>query len=1041
MIPRSITLRGFLCYKDEQVIDFDGFDLWVLAGRNGSGKSAIFDAVTFALFKAHRGGKQEAANLIHTEAAELSVCFEFDLGAERYRVKRTVPRRGAADRGVYRFAPQPDGSERWPAVPETQTEKGLERWVRENIGLTYETFTASVLLLQGGSESLLGAKPTARFEIIAGIVDLESYRDLHKRAEAGRQHGKGKAESLRNQLRAMPVIEPEAIEQAESQSAEAEAARAAIEAEWKRLVGLGAQSATWLDLVGRREKASAKREHARQLIADSVAIARDWARFQDLEGALSSVRQSMTRREAITRFVAESRCGDDERRALSRKLDLIASLAEDNRRHLETIVAEIGRDEARDRAILERQAALAIPIHRASQARTKGEEVRRLEGVLASYPTDLAARVADLEEGHRLRAGWRAALPSLATLARERDRLAEARGRRIAAQRALEAGTVQASQAEAALAGRRTEEAAARLAESQARDRATEAATIARAAENRLAQFEGLGGLTTCDRCGQELTPDHFASEEVRLHDERDLATESAESADGAHREARSRLDDAESARAEADRSLRAAEEAVSAASHDLVQAGRDADHNARACLGAYECLDDPFRLRVAGEQPDDWVSAAFPGAGDLDEGQRLVAEAEEVQSRLNAERARLNEMESDRIRLEQASRTLAAVGLEPGDEAAETEQAALQAEREWLVRCLKGHATEKALAEQNQAKLDEHDRGLRARLTGAEGKLATARARLEALRDEAARARAAAPESWRDAFDTATEADIAVWEDERQSLRAKGLDALAAELPQAHLLLGQAEADLEDMERRIDALPWEARRDPDAIDASISKADRDLALAEEERRTRQGILDKLRSDRDTRLDVGSRTLAAERDLAVAETLAGLLGPRGLQRDLIREAERGIVAFANPILREVSGGELELRLLDVVEDEPDLALQLEAIERVHGRTGTRGVEYLSGSQKFRVAVSLALAIGQYARGSKERPIESVIIDEGFGSLDRQGRDEMIEQLNALRGRLARIILVSHQEEFSEAFRDGYHLEVVEGSTMARPFHR
>jgi DNA repair exonuclease SbcCD ATPase subunit len=58
MIPRSITLRGFLCYKDKQVIDLDGCDLWVLAGRNGSGKSAIFDAMTFALFGAHRGGKR-----------------------------------------------------------------------------------------------------------------------------------------------------------------------------------------------------------------------------------------------------------------------------------------------------------------------------------------------------------------------------------------------------------------------------------------------------------------------------------------------------------------------------------------------------------------------------------------------------------------------------------------------------------------------------------------------------------------------------------------------------------------------------------------------------------------------------------------------------------------------------------------------------------------------------------------------------------------------------------------------------------------------
>ncbi len=102
--------------------------------------------------------------------------------------------------------------------------------------------------------------------------------------------------------------------------------------------------------------------------------------------------------------------------------------------------------------------------------------------------------------------------------------------------------------------------------------------------------------------------------------------------------------------------------------------------------------------------------------------------------------------------------------------------------------------------------------------------------------------------------------------------------------------------------------------------------------------RTGRTTLNTLRRDREQRLDLQERTLAAERDLAVAETLAELLGPRGLQRDLIRDAERGIVAFANPILREVSGGELELRLLEAGEDEPDHALQLDAIVRTHGST-------------------------------------------------------------------------------------------------------
>ena len=56
MIPQRIQLTGFLSYKETQTLDFAGAPLWMLSGNNGSGKSAIFDAVTYALFGHHRGG-------------------------------------------------------------------------------------------------------------------------------------------------------------------------------------------------------------------------------------------------------------------------------------------------------------------------------------------------------------------------------------------------------------------------------------------------------------------------------------------------------------------------------------------------------------------------------------------------------------------------------------------------------------------------------------------------------------------------------------------------------------------------------------------------------------------------------------------------------------------------------------------------------------------------------------------------------------------------------------------------------------------------
>ena len=102
MIPRRISLKGFLCYRDEQIIDFDAADLWVFTGRNGSGKSAVFDGMTYAFFNAHRGGKQNAASLIHTASDGLCVIFDFDLGGVTYQIRRSLTRGGRAERQLFR---------------------------------------------------------------------------------------------------------------------------------------------------------------------------------------------------------------------------------------------------------------------------------------------------------------------------------------------------------------------------------------------------------------------------------------------------------------------------------------------------------------------------------------------------------------------------------------------------------------------------------------------------------------------------------------------------------------------------------------------------------------------------------------------------------------------------------------------------------------------------------------------------------------------------------------------------------------------------
>jgi DNA repair exonuclease SbcCD ATPase subunit len=161
--------------------------------------------------------------------------------------------------------------------------------------------------------------------------------------------------------------------------------------------------------------------------------------------------------------------------------------------------------------------------------------------------------------------------------------------------------------------------------------------------------------------------------------------------------------------------------------------------------------------------------------------------------------------------------------------------------------------------------------------------------------------------------------------------------------------------------------------------------------------------------------------------------LERLLGRDHLQHYLVQKAEAGIVYHANEALDRLSGGMLRLELRSNTERKTD-ALDLVAYNRAVGDSLAQRIDSLSGSQKFRVAVSLALGIGRYA-GNDNHRVESIIIDEGFGSLDEKGRREMIQALQEWGEVLKCIIVVSHQREFFDEFPNKYLVELVEGSTQ------
>ena len=179
MIPISLNLRNFMSYTHvPEPLRFDGIHVAVLTGDNGHGKSALLDAITWALWGRARG--RSVDELIHTGASEMEVEFEFALHDQQYRVIRKRQRRGKSGFSDLQLAVLGDG------VYKPLTERSLvetERLIERTLRMSYETFTSSSYVQQGRADSFTTTSPAERKRILAEILELGYYDELEGRAK------------------------------------------------------------------------------------------------------------------------------------------------------------------------------------------------------------------------------------------------------------------------------------------------------------------------------------------------------------------------------------------------------------------------------------------------------------------------------------------------------------------------------------------------------------------------------------------------------------------------------------------------------------------------------------------------------------------------------------------------------------------------------------------------------------------------------------------------------------------------------------------
>jgi DNA repair protein SbcC/Rad50 len=228
MRPVQLALHAFGPYAAQQVLDFRQLGdrtFFLVHGPTGAGKTTILDAMCFALYGETSGGERDARHM-RSDFAEptipTEVTFDFALGTEVYRVTRSPQqerpkRRGA---GTTTIAPQATlwrrtglaGNAQEGSVLASQWGKVTEA-IERLLGFRSDQFRQVVMLPQGQFRRLLLANSQERQQIFETLFRTEIYRHIE---EALKEAAKAVAEEIKDRRRRRDLL----LEQASAESSE-----------------------------------------------------------------------------------------------------------------------------------------------------------------------------------------------------------------------------------------------------------------------------------------------------------------------------------------------------------------------------------------------------------------------------------------------------------------------------------------------------------------------------------------------------------------------------------------------------------------------------------------------------------------------------------------------------------------------------------------------------------------------------------------------------------------------------------------------------
>ncbi|MER7686469.1 SMC family ATPase [Streptomyces sp. NPDC097610] len=984
-----LDITAFGPFGGTQSVDFDELStagLFLLHGPTGAGKTSVLDAVCYALYGAVPGARQSGQGLTlrsdhAAPATRTEITLELTVAGRRLEVTRQPPWARPKKRGTGTTTEKAQSWLReyeasaatWKDLSRSHQEIGEE--ITQLLGMSREQFCQVVLLPQGDFARFLRADAEARGKLLGRLFDTHRFAEVEKRLAERRRATEAEVRegdaALLADAHRMQQAAGDIVEVPPPALAPGEPGLADAVLTWAAVARSTARERLTLAHTARTAAESAQAATDR-VLDDVREVARLQRRFTEArERAARLEERADAHREAQTRM---------ER---ARKAETVAP-ALDLRDAAEAEHRSAATDEARARLALPDTYAGAGAPGLAAAARKAAEELGGLESARRAERRldDLTRERASLDRQEREDEDVRQDAESW---------LATWEATRVELQARIESAQEATTRAEQ-LAERR-DPAQARLRAARQRDQ------FARDTEAAHAQ-----ALAARER-----------ATDARVHwldlKEQRLQGIAAELAAG--------LVDGEPC-------------AVCGSSAHPAPARKDAGHVDREAeeraLAAYQRADeqateDERRLGVVREA----LAAASAEAGDAPTAQ-LAEQAEELELRYAEARAAGSGLHAARERLAQA-------GLEHERRIAAQQEIALRSA---------ARASHRDRNDRERASLEEE----LAQARGAADSVTVRAAQLErqaALLTEAAEAVRVAEDTaqrlkdadarlsdaaFRAGFDTPQAAAAALLDDTAHRDLQRRLDAWQLEDGAVRAVL--AEADTAAAAERPAADLAAAERAAE----SAARRLREAASAQDEAARRCAELDRL----STRAATSVRRLAPLREeFDRVARLAGLAAGTSAENERKMRLEsyvlaarlEQVAAAATVRLQRMSSGRYTLVHSDDRAGRGRSGLGLHVVDAWTGRE--RDTATLSGGETFFASLALALGLADVvtdeAGGVR---LDTLFIDEGFGSLDDQTLDEVLDVLDSLRERDRSVGIVSHVADLRR--RIHAQLEVVKGRT-------